>query len=189
MSTSNGEKEGRYYSVNPINDVIMSKSYFKEFESGNIKSIFFKKLDVNIGSESFKGLDEEGKRNLLDSYPSYHLEFVVLDNGFLMNFKNVIFNEIDAKIYKQHHMVEPDFGSPIVAYFQIGNDDAGAKNLGQYPVRVVNVFKITFNDALFNSLMKQKILKFTLIAHDNKEYNLIVDNFLSKYDFQTPSRQ
>ncbi|UGQ16812.1 hypothetical protein [Borrelia sp. RT5S] len=186
FTNTDSTKEGIYYSNSLNDDVIMSRSYFQEFESGSIKSIFFKKLDVNPNSESFKRLDEQGKRNLIDSYPSYYLEFVVINNGFLMNFKNVIFNELDARLYRQHHMVEPDFGSASVAYFQIGRGDVNDKNLGQYPVRVVNVFKIAFNDALFNSLVNQEMLRFTLISHDNKEYNLKVDNFLSKYDFKTP---
>nr|WKT13968.1 hypothetical protein LKV13_04975 [Borrelia sp. BU AG58] len=179
--------DGVYYS-NSAGDIIMSRSYFQEFSSGRIRSIFFKKLDVNIDSERFKGLDDRGKRNLIDSYPSYYLEFVVVSNGSLLNFKNVIFNEINAVIYRQHHMVEPEFGSEGVAYFQIGDDGAGAKNLGQYPVRVVNVFKISFNNALFSALMRQKTLRFTLVAHDDSKYNLEVDNFLSKYDFKTPVR-
>ncbi|WKC58677.1 hypothetical protein [Borrelia sp. P9F1] len=188
FTNTDSAKEGIYYSDSSSDDVIMIRSYFQEFESGSIRSIFFKKLDVNLSSESFKGLDEQGKRNLIDSYPSYFLEFVVINNGFLMNFKNVIFNELDARLYKQHHMVEPDFGTASVAYFQIGNGDVGDKNLGQYPVRVVNVFKIAFNDALFNSLVKQEMLKFTLVTHDNKEYILKTDNFLSKYDFKTPAK-
>ncbi|UGQ17967.1 hypothetical protein [Borrelia sp. RT1S] len=186
FTNTDSTKEGIYYSNSLNDDVIMSRSYFQEFESGSIKSIFFKKLDVNPNSESFKRLDEQGKRNLIDSYPSYYLEFVVINNGFLMNFKNVIFNELDARLYRQHHMVEPDFGSASVAYFQIGRGDVNDKNLGQYPVRVVNVFKIAFNDALFNSLVNQEMLRFTLVSHDDKEYNLKVDNFLSKYDFKTP---
>ncbi|WP_412677506.1 hypothetical protein [Borreliella turdi] len=35
---------------------MMLKYSFKEFDSGNVKSLFFKKLDVNVYSESFKRL-------------------------------------------------------------------------------------------------------------------------------------
>ncbi|QMU99773.1 hypothetical protein F0310_04990 (plasmid) [Borrelia sp. A-FGy1] len=189
MGFSYSSKKGEYYSNGTINSVIVRKSYFKEFDSGNIKSILFKKLDVNVDSKIFKELDEIGKRNLIDSYPLYHMEFVIVDNGFLMNFKNVIFNGIEASLYKQHHMLEPAFESPNLAYFQIGNYDVKTNDMMQYSVRVVNVFKITFNNALFKALLKQKILKFTLIANNNKEYTLRVDNFLSKYDFQTSVKE
>ncbi|WP_236840925.1 hypothetical protein [Borreliella turdi] len=181
------EGEGLYYSASPADSVIMRKCYFKKFASGNVKSVFFKKLDVNVYSESFKRLDEGGgKRNLTDFYPSYYMEFVVIDNGFLMNFQNVIFDGINAKIYNQYHMVNQEgFKSSRVAYSQIdsGSNVNYKKKMGQYSVRVVNVFKISINTTLFNFLLKRKTLKITLITDDNKEYNLETDNFLLKYDF------
>ncbi|ACO38225.1 conserved hypothetical protein (plasmid) [Borreliella burgdorferi 29805] len=189
---SNNFKEERHYSISPIDSVIMRKCYFKEFKSGLIKSVFFKKLDVNVNSKNFKELNKVDKQNLLNSYPSYHMEFVVVDNGFLMNFKNVIFNGIDdAKLYDQRDMVYGGFRYSKKAYFQIiGNYDVKLNKMKQYtPAIVVNVFKININDALFNSLLKQKTLKVTLISHNNKEYILQTNNFLSKYNFQTPEKE
>ncbi|MCD2332765.1 hypothetical protein [Borreliella americana] len=36
--------------------------------------------------------------------------------------------------------------------------------------------------------LNQKKLKFPLISYNNKEYGLEIDNFLSKFDFKSPSR-
>ncbi|WP_418906516.1 hypothetical protein QIA30_05540 (plasmid) [Borreliella turdi] len=50
------EEEVLLFTINRIDSVIMLKYSFKEFDSGNVKSLFFKKLDVNVYSESFKRL-------------------------------------------------------------------------------------------------------------------------------------
>ncbi len=108
------------------------------------------------------------------------MEFVVVDNGFLMNFKNVIFNGIDdAKLYDQRDMVYGGFRYSKEAYFQIiGNYDVKLNKMKQYtPAIVVNVFKININDALFNSLLKQKTLKVTFdfpIIIKSMFYKLII---------------
>ncbi|AWG43299.1 hypothetical protein CR532_04695 (plasmid) [Candidatus Borreliella tachyglossi] len=178
---------GHYHSYEHPSSININKSYYKTFKSGHIVSILFQKRDINVNSNNFKLLDEHDKQSLFETYPYYCLQFTVVDNGRLINFKDVIFEGSNAESYNDN-MPELDFRSADVAYFKIGKDDVGETYLGKYPVKVSNILKITLNNTLFKYLIAQKKLKFNLIAHDNVVYTFEINNFLSMYKFETTGR-
>ncbi|WP_025408432.1 hypothetical protein [Borrelia coriaceae] len=172
------------YNTNMYDGMIHRHTYFKEFDlNSKIENIFFKASHVDLSSEVFNSLDELKRENIIASYPSFTLRFTIVDKGRLMTFKDVIFDGVNAKFYN-YKITKPEFTTSDEPYFQIITNDAlDQKYLGEYPVRVVNKFVITFNEALFKVLREQVKLKITLVAHDDVEYVLETSNFLSEKHF------
>ncbi|WP_338321040.1 hypothetical protein [Borrelia miyamotoi] len=181
--------EGRYNSFpyNDMTDMIGKITYFKEFDHSSIKSVSFVMRYLNIYSKDFEALNDKERQRMIDSYPTFELKFIVPDKR-LLNFKNVIFDGVDAKLCHDQS-TESKFNSSDALYFQIdGNSELPQKILGQHLVNVENIFNIKFNEVLFRALREQKKLKITLISHDNIEYSLNMDNFLSKDMFDVLSK-
>ncbi|ASQ29672.1 hypothetical protein CDQ96_04505 (plasmid) [Borrelia miyamotoi] len=175
--------EGRYnsfpYNYNDMTDMIGKLTYFKEFDHSSIKSISFVMRYLNVYSKDFEALNDKEKQRMIDSYPTFELKFMVPDKR-LLNFKNVIFDGVDAKLYHDQ-ITESKFNSSDAVYFQIdGNSELPQKILGQHLVNVENIFNIKLNEVLFRALREQQKLKITLISHDNVKYSFNIDNFLSK---------
>ncbi|AMR75964.1 hypothetical protein A0V01_04955 (plasmid) [Borrelia hermsii] len=168
------------YSSTPHTNMIGQSTYFKEFDLGGIKSIFFKALYINAESEDFKALKDSEREELIASHPSFTLSFKIVDKGRLMKFKNVIFDGVDARLYN-YKITKPEFNSSDVPYFQIvGSNDLDRKYLKEYSVKVVNNLTITLNEALFKALREQVGFKITLVSHDDVEYSIETVNFLSE---------
>ncbi|UPA09884.1 hypothetical protein bhYOR_001195 (plasmid) [Borrelia nietonii YOR] len=168
------------YSSTPHINMIRRSTYFKEFDSSGIKSIFFKALYVSVESEDFKALKDSEREELVASHPSFTLRLEIVDKGRLMKFKNVIFDGVDARLYN-YKITKPEFNSSDVPYFQIvGTNDLDRKYLKEYSVKVVNDLTITLNEALFRALREQVGFKITLVSHDDVEYSIETVNFLSE---------
>ncbi|WP_434757086.1 hypothetical protein bpuCAU1_001268 (plasmid) [Borrelia puertoricensis] len=171
-----------HYFSNPYTSMVRENSYFKEFGSHSIKSIFLKESYLNKDSSDFKSLSDAEKERMVAFYPLLNLRFEVVDKGRLMKFKNVIFDGVDA-IYDDK-MTSPEFNSSNEPSFRIiNNNGIDQKYLGKYPVKVVNSFTILFNEALFRILREQPKLKITLVSHDDVEYSIETHNFLSESRF------
>ncbi|AHH05472.1 hypothetical protein CNO14_04505 (plasmid) [Borrelia miyamotoi] len=161
------------------------KEYDQEFDSGSIKSISFKKQEITD-----KGI-EQAKReysgsyldSILGGYPSYDLDFVIVDENRAIDFKNVIFDGVEAEI-SVFTLNERSAQLVEIKDFQMGPFGGLPKLLNFiFPFPVINTFSISLRERFIDKLKQKDRLKITLVSYDDRKFVLEMDNFIKKYDF------
>ncbi|UPA17038.1 hypothetical protein bcCo53_001207 (plasmid) [Borrelia coriaceae] len=172
-------------------NVFCYRKYSEEFGSGDVSSISFWEQDLTPDArENVNAIpdDEEGgvttyKSSIQYGFPAYFLEFVIASEPRGMNFKDVIFDGVEAEV-SIFDLYEPSAQLVEIKDFQIGPPDVNAEfRERMFPMPVHNIFTISLRRGLVDKLKGQKRIKITLISTDGKEFVLDTENFISKYDF------
>ncbi|AHH05471.1 hypothetical protein CNO14_04500 (plasmid) [Borrelia miyamotoi] len=162
------------------------KKYDQEFDSGSIKSISFEENELTKEireKEKREYSDESYRRSILEGYPSYDLNFVIIDGNRAIDFKNVIFDGVEAEI-SVFTLFEPSAQLVEIKDFQMGPFGGLPKLLKFiFPAPVTNTFSISLRRGLINKLKQKDRLKITLVSYDDRKFVLEMDNFIKKYDF------
>ncbi|WAZ85731.1 hypothetical protein [Borrelia miyamotoi] len=162
------------------------KEYDQEFDSGSsIKSISFKKQEIT--DKGIEQVKREYAGSYLDSilggYPSYYLDFVIVDENRAIDFKNVIFDGVEAEI-SVFTLFEPSAQLVEIKDFQMGPFNGIPKLLNLvFPFPVINTFSISLRERFIDKLKQKDRLKITLISYDDRKFVLEMDNFIKEYDF------
>ncbi|QMU99779.1 hypothetical protein F0310_05020 (plasmid) [Borrelia sp. A-FGy1] len=167
------------------NSYFCYKTYEERFNYGNsIRSVSFKKHFFNKeGKDKISDLEYNYKNNINKSYPSYHFEFKISGEKRMLNFKNVIFDGLEADM-SIFDITEPSVQLGLIKDFHIGSVEHNKNLLGiSFPIEVDNTFIVYLKGEFVDKLKQKDKIKIILIAHDDTEYVAEISNFLKKYDF------
>ncbi|ASQ29668.1 hypothetical protein CDQ96_04485 (plasmid) [Borrelia miyamotoi] len=161
------------------------KEYDQEFDSGSIKSISFKKREITDKGIQQAKREYEGSYldSILGAYPVYDLDFIIVDENRAIDFKNVIFDGVEAEI-SVFTLFEPSAQLVEIKDFQMGPFNGIPKLLNWvFPFPVINTFSISLRERFIDKLKQKDRLKITLISYDDRKFVLEMDNFIKEYDF------
>nr|WKT13957.1 hypothetical protein LKV13_04920 [Borrelia sp. BU AG58] len=166
------------------NEYFCSRTYEKKLgRNSGIGSILFQKEVLKKDDQDFLNYEESYKKMLQESFPSHRLEFKILGEKRMLNIKNVIFDGLEAEM-SMFDMTERSAQLANIKDFHIEPVDNNRKLLDiVFPVEVENTLIVYLRGEFVDKLKQKDRLKFTLIAHDDSEYEVEVSNFLKEYDF------
>ncbi|UGQ16795.1 hypothetical protein [Borrelia sp. RT5S] len=151
--------------------------------AGKIKSILFQKEVLSKEGEGYQDYEESYRELLGKSFPSYRLEFRILGEKRMLNFKNVIFGGLDAQM-SMFDMTERSAQLAGIKDFHIAPVENNKELLDLvFPVEVKNTLVVYLKQEFVEKLKQKDKLKFTLVAHDDTEYDVELPNFLKEHDF------
>ncbi|WKC58692.1 hypothetical protein [Borrelia sp. P9F1] len=166
------------------NKYFCSKTYEARLNHANkIRSVLFQKEVLNEEGEGYQDYEESYKEQLGKSFPSYRFTFNIFGEKRMLNFKNVIFGDLDAQM-SMFNMTERSVQLANIKDFHIEPVENN-KNLLDlvFPVEVKNTLVVYLRKELVDRLKQKDKLKFILVAHDDTEYDVELFNFLKDHDF------
>ncbi|AYE36814.1 hypothetical protein DB313_04765 (plasmid) [Borrelia turcica IST7] len=165
-------------------EYVCSKTYEQKFgDDSRIRSVLFQREILKKDSEGYLSSEESYRKALDESFPYYHFKFTILGEKRMLNFKNVIFDGVEAEM-SMFDITEPSVQLARIKDFHIEPVENNKKLLGLlFPVEVRNNLVVYLRREFVDKLKQKDKLKITLIAHDDSEYVVEMSNILKEYDF------